>query len=896
MFFGSIMLRRYVSIAWLVATVWMFTTPVMAQESSIEAALPMIRQSGNSASLIGALSGAAYQNHTAGRSDRAAELIDEAIAICRSSEDASQLSSCLMIAGQILNKLDSAAAKRFLVGLLGESSGNAEIEAAVLKSLGDQLVASGDLVTAIDVFGELTRKRAKMNPGTMTEAWALSAYGRACIAGRIFRPGIAALQKARAIAEEKQQPLVVTSCDLAIANAALNTGEYEVTKNILGKRYNEAMAGGDSSSLSLVLPPLVYALGNLDDVATARTLLDQAEPKMTALEKASMISLRQWIESIEGNFEAAIRHGEDAVAKKLAALPESMQAPFGAQTTMTDQLTLASLHCSDGNLAAAEAAADQADAGWQQVLVMMRQLANLGAASLDAQRTAASGIPQSIAKVRQRILLAKGMLDQALLQSEAARAQAMIEGMRQNFDAELPAPPQTLDLDQIKKLARDNDVTFVEYSILYATDWFTRGTLSPEHPLAIPESIAIWVVKPDGTIVHQSVRMDRPLAKVVATARNEILNHDAEESDPKASRDDEGAPTGLRTLHDWLIEPITPHLPDDPNAFVVFVPEEQLFAVPFVALPDQNGSPLIERHTLMQAASIESFGLSSRRQSRFDRSTAADILVVGNPSMPMYRYHPDKPAAPLDPLPGAEAEATAIASMFGIKALIGSAASESRVRTLMKKAPIIHLASHGLLESDNVIDQAYLSAIALAPVATPGSAARQGDPSSGTQEPGTQESGPQDPGTPESGTQEPGAATGDGTAVRETPVDADSESSSLTVSDDQNGFLTVREIMKMKLVADLAVLSACDSGRGKITGDGVVGLSRAYLMSGVPSVVVSLWPVSDRATALLMVRFYEALIAGDAKAVALRKATLAAREQFPEEKLWAAFTLYGSGR
>ena len=133
-----------------------------------------------------------------------------------------------------------------------------------------------------------------------------------------------------------------------------------------------------------------------------------------------------------------------------------------------------------------------------------------------------------------------------------------------------------------------------------------------------------------------------------------------------------------------------------------------------------------------------------------------------------------KRAAPLAALPGAEAEANAIAQMFGVLALVGDEASETSVTNRLADASVIHLATHGLLESDNIYTQSYLSAIAL------------------------------------------------------TPTDQD------------DGYLTVREVMKMKLKADLAVMSACDSGRGKITGDGVIGLSRGYLAAGVPSVMVSL--------------------------------------------------------
>ena len=61
-----------------------------------------------------------------------------------------------------------------------------------------------------------------------------------------------------------------------------------------------------------------------------------------------------------------------------------------------------------------------------------------------------------------------------------------------------------------------------------------------------------------------------------------------------------------------------------------------------------------------------------------------------------------------------------------------------------------------------------------------------------------------------------------------------------------NGFLTSDEIFDLNLPADLVVLSACDTGRGDLTGDGVIGLSRSLVVAGVPSVIVSLWEVRDR--------------------------------------------------
>jgi CHAT domain-containing protein len=115
----------------------------------------------------------------------------------------------------------------------------------------------------------------------------------------------------------------------------------------------------------------------------------------------------------------------------------------------------------------------------------------------------------------------------------------------------------------------------------------------------------------------------------------------------------------------------------------------------------------------------------------------------------------------------------------------------------------------------------------------------------------------------------------------------------LAPSKDDDGFLTSSEILNLKLNAELVVLSACNTGRGKITGDGVIGLSRALITSGVPSVVVSLWSVPDTPTSLLMSEFYRQLALNPDKAIALRSAMLTTMKEYPQPINWAAFTLIG---
>lgn len=127
-----------------------------------------------------------------------------------------------------------------------------------------------------------------------------------------------------------------------------------------------------------------------------------------------------------------------------------------------------------------------------------------------------------------------------------------------------------------------------------------------------------------------------------------------------------------------------------------------------------------------------------------------------------------------------------------------------------------------------------------------------------------------------------------------------------TKTDD--GLLSVKDILSLKeLRAKLVVLSACQTGRGKITGDGVVGLSRAFIIAGTPSVVVSQWNVDDVITEFQMKAFYKSFLSHSGLAKSLRQAQLdtikfmecgesakpATNGSRANPRYWAAFQLIG---
>lgn len=120
-----------------------------------------------------------------------------------------------------------------------------------------------------------------------------------------------------------------------------------------------------------------------------------------------------------------------------------------------------------------------------------------------------------------------------------------------------------------------------------------------------------------------------------------------------------------------------------------------------------------------------------------------------------------------------------------------------------------------------------------------------------------------------------------------------------------DGYLTARELFELQLNADLVVLSACNTARGeKKSGEGIVGLSWALFAAGAPAQVVSQWSVDDRATAVLMKRFYRNLKEGRAKGAALREASRSLLDpkaagndaKWGHPYYWAPFILLGDWR
>jgi CHAT domain-containing protein len=111
-----------------------------------------------------------------------------------------------------------------------------------------------------------------------------------------------------------------------------------------------------------------------------------------------------------------------------------------------------------------------------------------------------------------------------------------------------------------------------------------------------------------------------------------------------------------------------------------------------------------------------------------------------------------------------------------------------------------------------------------------------------------------------------------------------------------DGLLQTREVYRLYAPVALVTLSACETALGQhVTGEGMIGLARAFFYAGASAVLASLWNVNDASTATLMTAFYERVRAGDPLDVAAQRAKLAllAGDRYAHPYHWAPFVLSG---
>jgi CHAT domain-containing protein/Tfp pilus assembly protein PilF len=310
-------------------------------------------------------------------------------------------------------------------------------------------------------------------------------------------------------------------------------------------------------------------------------------------------------------------------------------------------------------------------------------------------------------------------------------------------------------------------------------------------------------------------------------------------------------PVNAADLYRELIGPVAELV--ERSERVLILPDGLLHRLPFGALV-RNGRFLIEEKPLHTALSLTVYG--TLRASSPGKGTGS-LVAFGDPRFPKSRQAksdlgPGLRGFDWSSLPYSRHEVERIAGIYpGARLYLGEEATEEHAKSI-HDARILHFATHGYTDDRTPLDSALVLTI---PEELPA-----------------------------------------GRGITR-----------------QNGLLQVWEIFEsVRIDADLVVLSACESALGReLSGEGLIGLTRAFQYAGARSVVASLWSVADQVTAELMTRFHRHLAAGLPKDQALRAAqlelirepleiTAASGQEIETDAstpfFWAAFQLFGDWR
>lgn len=329
----------------------------------------------------------------------------------------------------------------------------------------------------------------------------------------------------------------------------------------------------------------------------------------------------------------------------------------------------------------------------------------------------------------------------------------------------------------------------------------------------------------------------------VAVTKKEMTERIAQFRKLLAGRDNRyGRPA--RELYDLLLAPAQGLMRG--KAALVIVPDGPLWELPFQALVGTEGRFLLEDYTLSYAPSLTVLREMIKLRRKREAAQETTLLALGNPAFSQSSNQTTSAgrAALMDekpePLPDAERQVNRLKGLYGAAQAHVFTGTDATEERFKAEAPGYRVIH---LATHGILDDRnpMYSYLTLAP--TPGGK--------------------------------------------------------------EDGLLEAWEILKMDLRADLAVLSACETARGRISaGEGMIGLTWALFVAGVPTTVVSQWKVRSDSTAELMVDFHRRLNAGGearvSRAEALRRAAIKLLQEkdgaYRHPFYWAGFVVVGDGR
>ncbi|MGA9773081.1 MAG: CHAT domain-containing tetratricopeptide repeat protein [Blastocatellia bacterium] len=303
-----------------------------------------------------------------------------------------------------------------------------------------------------------------------------------------------------------------------------------------------------------------------------------------------------------------------------------------------------------------------------------------------------------------------------------------------------------------------------------------------------------------------------------------------------------------RQLYDLLLKPAERQLMG--KSTLCILPDGMLWELPFQALQPRAGAYLLQHHAIFYAPSLSVLAEMVRLAGQRDSSFAGQqsLLAFGNPALS--RKTIDRATANhrdenLAPLPSAEKEVQTLAQLYGHARSKIFTGTEAREETAKKEAGNYKILHFA---THGLLDD-------------------------------------------------------------NNPLYSRVLLSQVNNDKSEDGLLEAREIMQLDLKASIAVLSACQTGRGRVgAGEGVIGMAWAFFIAGCPTTVVSQWKVESSSTAALMIEFHRHLTrqltskgfakgATASKAQALQRAALSLLKdkKYSHPFYWAGFIVVGDG-
>lgn len=494
-----------------------------------------------------------------------------------------------------------------------------------------------------------------------------------------------------------------------------------------------------------------------------------------------------------------------------------------------------------------------------------------------------------IAEACDAILMAKGILlsterDFTQLLAESGDTEALNQFFElRNVNAQLDkayeiAPSDRAPglIDSLKRRAADIEVDLIKRSKIYgdftrnmAIGWKDVSNALDDRDVAIE---FVTIPTTENKIVYAAYIIRRG----IDTPAMQILFYEA---DLKAIPTDQRYTSS--DLSQLLWGRLDDHLRNANRVF--FAPAGELYNIAIESLPYyERGGLISDHHLLYRLSSTRQLAVVGAEQAEGRSGALFGGLNYNAGSRLPQSGETSVPRGGVAHLPATQKEVEAIGNMLhetniSAQMYTGDEGTEQAFKALSgNKLKIIHIATHGFYWTESEIRRAITPAMMMIGSR---SAAHQHTDDKALNRSGIYLSG----------------------ANR-----ALSAQSSDIVDGTADGILTAKEVADMDLRGlDMVVLSACRTGLGAVTGDGVFGLQRGFKKAGANTILMSLWDVDDRATRMLMTRFYQKACAGYSKRKALLEAQSYVRDfcepdpnrpdtmvrPYEHPRYWAAFIL-----